>query len=117
MNDESKPARKRRFFQVHLSTAIMLMFAAGGLLWANSTKYFDETDKGHQVGCRGFPFAMWWSDNRLERDFGPLSWMNHDPVFSLPMAALDSFIAAVILFAVWFVCEAWIHRRAAREED
>src|SRR5258708_1341791 len=28
---------KRRFIQIHLSTAIVLMFAAGGLLWANLT--------------------------------------------------------------------------------
>jgi hypothetical protein len=28
---------KRRRFQIHLSTAIILMFAAGGIIWANLT--------------------------------------------------------------------------------
>jgi len=32
---------RRRFFQIHLSTAIVLSFVAGGLLWANSSpKHF-----------------------------------------------------------------------------
>ena len=29
--------RKRRWFQIHLSTAILLSFVVGGLLWANLT--------------------------------------------------------------------------------
>ena len=28
---------RRPFFQIHLSTAIMLMFTAGALIWANAT--------------------------------------------------------------------------------
>ncbi len=31
----STPSTKRPWFQFHLSTAIVLMFAASGLLWAN----------------------------------------------------------------------------------
>ncbi|MGD0091197.1 MAG: hypothetical protein ABSE73_14870 [Planctomycetota bacterium] len=30
-----KPKKKRPWFQYHLSTAIVLMFVAGGLMWAN----------------------------------------------------------------------------------
>ena len=33
--DAPKPPPRRVRFQVHLSTAIVLMFAAGGLMWAN----------------------------------------------------------------------------------
>ena len=30
-------AKKRPLFQIHLSTAVVLMFVAGGLIWANTT--------------------------------------------------------------------------------
>src|SRR5438445_5917 len=33
---------KRRWFQFHLSTAVVLMFVAGGLMWAN-TRVDDST--------------------------------------------------------------------------
>ena len=33
--ETKQPAKKRRWFQFHLSTAIVMMFVAGGLLWAN----------------------------------------------------------------------------------
>ena len=35
------PPRKR--FQIHLSTAIVMMFVAGGILWANLTSRLDKT--------------------------------------------------------------------------
>src|SRR5579862_1758394 len=43
MSDEVKPARRWRF-QVHLSTAIVLMCVAGGLIWMN-------VDEGNDVEC------------------------------------------------------------------
>ena len=53
--------KKRRWFQIHLSTAIVLMFVAGGLLGANlnkTTKYYDD---GVHPGWRqyGWPWPCW----------------------------------------------------------
>jgi hypothetical protein len=36
--ETGQAARKRPWFQFHLSTAIVLMFVAGGLIWANVTE-------------------------------------------------------------------------------
>lgn len=33
----NKESQKRPWFQIHLSTAVVLMFVAGGLIWANIT--------------------------------------------------------------------------------
>src|SRR5262245_3611696 len=44
---------KRRWFQFHLSTAIILMFVAGGLMWAN----FRTAETGKLIGFP-IPFAM-----------------------------------------------------------
>ncbi len=35
----NEPAKKRGMFQIHLSTCVILMFVAGGLLWANTRVY------------------------------------------------------------------------------
>jgi len=37
---------KRRWFQIHLSTAVVLMFVAGGLLWANMMPRWRYMDQG-----------------------------------------------------------------------
>jgi hypothetical protein len=42
LNMSSQP-RKRLRFQIHLSTAVVLMFLAGGLLWANSRPWLNPT--------------------------------------------------------------------------
>jgi hypothetical protein len=53
---------KRRWFQIHLSTAIVLMFAAGGLMWANTVETSARTIHGnngpsfHERIVVGFPF-------------------------------------------------------------
>ena len=43
----SDAAKKRPWFQYHLSTAVVLMFVAGGLMWANMTperKVYDQVE-------------------------------------------------------------------------
>ena len=48
---------KRRWFQVHLSTAIVMMFVAGGMMWVNfgwARTAFDETQAGTQY-AHGWP--------------------------------------------------------------
>ena len=95
---------KRPWFQIHLSTAVVLMFAAGGLMWANSTKYFVFTSRDdHQVGCRGWPITMWWSDPSIINPKG--SENDYEPVFSFLNASLNALVAIAILLAICFRCE------------
>ena len=49
---------KRRFWQIHLSTAIVMMFTAGGLMWINLRPVLDDTYGDALFYERGFPFAM-----------------------------------------------------------
>ena len=48
--------KKRRWFQIHLSTAIVMMFVAGGLLWINMgwERNF-LLAAGHPVATHGWP--------------------------------------------------------------
>jgi uncharacterized protein (DUF2062 family) len=59
--DTPQPPSKRRFFQIHLSTAVVLMFVAGGLMWANLVPHRTECGTGpigstHLSDC-GFPMT------------------------------------------------------------
>lgn len=48
---------QRRWFQFHLSTAIVVMFVAGGLLWANTA----EKRYGEGWTERGWPLSFQFS--------------------------------------------------------
>ena len=54
---------KRRWFQIHLSTAIVLMFVAGGLVLSNVEKRRVDFDLGHSSEAvsyeRGWPWTIW----------------------------------------------------------
>jgi hypothetical protein len=63
----SEQPKKRPWLQFHLSTAVVLMFVAAGLLWANMRGEEKETVEGYRVGStdyiefvyyevRGWPF-------------------------------------------------------------
>ena len=96
------PPRMR--FQFHLSTAIVMMFVAGALMWANSVKYFDYPHP--MEGYRGWPVIMYYADR-------PVNAQSNSFVYS--MVLLNAIIALAILLAVWFLCEWLIRRRAARK--
>ncbi|HLX59773.1 MAG TPA: hypothetical protein VKX17_00695 [Planctomycetota bacterium] len=124
MSDEVKPARRWRF-QVHLSTAIVLMCVAGGLIWMN-------VDEGNDVECLivrsggvgirqcyvsrayGYPIVA-----RSHLDY-ITPWDLYGPVvpgkwkLDFGNAALDALYGLVVLFDAWFLCERRIRRRAVR---
>ncbi|HLX62576.1 MAG TPA: hypothetical protein VKX17_14965 [Planctomycetota bacterium] len=119
-----QPPRKR--FQIHLSTAIVLMFVAGALIWANICAFglierFAPNPGQDWLHFRrkifGFPFpgVNAWQDmaqyhGRSDVPFVP----NRYSVNGLAVA-LDVAIFLAILFAVWFLLEWLIRRRAARK--
>jgi len=112
----------RRFWQIHLSTAVMLMFVAGGLLWLNFNARFlgntviqpsdsrlltpIEVPAMSQVYVQGFPWnATGYCDIREQRI---RTWSNEDLLF-------DIMVSASILAAIWLFSELIIRYREARK--
>ena len=123
----------RKPFQIHLSTAIVMMFVAGGLIWANlfnktrcgpirlyyNGGYTDYSsvlpDKTWTYPTYGFPFGAIVHDTYKNPYFkdAPITvlWseVNYLNIF------LDIGFALLILFTVWFLLEWLICRHAARK--
>lgn len=48
----------RRWYQFHLSTALVLMFTASLFLWLN-TRQYEDTKRHLQLFARGWPYAWY----------------------------------------------------------
>ena len=115
----SEQKRQKRF-QIHLSTALVLMIAAGGLVWANLKLFTRTMPGGPGTGLNpktglAQPFKIYgWPLNGIAmypRTFDARDWIGFIISILINLAA-----ALVILFAVWFVCEWWIRWRAALKQ-
>ena len=106
----SDAPKKRPWFQYHLSTAVVVMFVASGLLWANLSEApgGNLSDWGVTVHVYGWPAKVYWvtADNTgagffwKERGYGGL--------------AIDAGIALAILLTVAVLCEWAVRRRERR---
>jgi|SRR5579862_2975580 len=111
------PPPRRARFQIHLSTAIVLMFVAGGLIWANVNGRriliggpFIGTEQNYGWPCLiTEPFTRYITERRDG------TWDESLPDISYSGVAVDLAVSVAILFAVWFTCEWLIRRRAARK--
>ena len=104
------PPRKR--FQIHLSTAIVMMFVAGALMWANVN---ERASSDKVCSLYGFPFdANYVLLNEVDEVDGELVPVFRPYLVSIPLIE-NGLIALAILFAVWFLCEWLIRRRATRK--
>ena len=99
------PSTKRRLWQLHLSTAIVLMLVAGGLLYLNITP-FKLPDDGWNPGpgpgtiwVYGWPFTMieTYELVRLRVDF--------PPAWNTLHVLLNSATAIMLLLFTAFVLE------------
>jgi hypothetical protein len=92
----------RRRVQLHLSTALILMFAAGGLIWANTVKH----DWGNNsLYSQGFPFFYYYNHGYQETMgyvLGPL-----EPI----TLAENILFAAGVLFEIAWVIESIISKQ------
>jgi hypothetical protein len=101
---------RRAWFQIHLSTAILMMFVAGGLMWANVVEdisyYWVQPYVGDPIRLelrkQGWPIRF--TEYYLYDSQKPNYWK----------CAADFATALVILAAIAFVCEYFIRRREAR---
>ncbi|HLX60087.1 MAG TPA: hypothetical protein VKX17_02275 [Planctomycetota bacterium] len=109
----------------------MMMFVAGGLIWANVAEriaarghYAITTDLGWPIGAIR---KSYWQEGVEDPEFHVTPFFRSDLELALSggrkeeisyaYAVVDALIALTILFAVWFVCERWIAWRAARKGD
>ena len=104
----TEPPRRKRF-QFHLSTAIVMMFVAGGLMWANASPV-DSVPIYHRYPGAvdyGWPQTAVCIDRLLvdQQWFERVQWG----------IVTDIAVACALLFSVWFFCEWLIRRRAARK--
>jgi hypothetical protein len=117
-------AKRRRFFQIHLSTAVVLMFVAGALVWANIVA---------RPSPESFGVETFWTQNGAQYYGWPLqayvSWATKhiaDPatdrvVFNPPhwsiVAVLVNALAAVVVITVTAICtECVVLRRRERQQ-
>ena len=118
---------RRAWFQLHLSTAILLMFVAGGLVWANIGTLNAETI---DFDIHGGDPLDWIPIKKTMRSFGwPLLFYGA-PEMHVSMARVycftgTSILAAPMIFDILFACtliivtaflSGWrIRRREARK--
>ena len=109
------PEQKRPWFQYHLSTCIVLMFVAGGLIWANACanrpnlgwpQIFYESPQG-PPGFDQFAGA----DGRVWHLEKPTKYSWNEWAF-----ASDTAVMMVSLFIVACICEFLLRRRERRHE-
>ena len=128
----SNPPRRSRF-QIHLSTAIVLMFTAGALMVANvhGQKEFEPregksaffTNMGEAVFTKyGWPFATMRVFNGYStvavplKDYGARDIPRDPDEYQYLFAVVDAVFALTVIVATLFLCEWLIRRRAARKE-
>jgi hypothetical protein len=112
------PPRLKRRFQIHLSTAIVLMFVAGGLMWMNTKPHFHfnlaHGGKLHPIFAHGWPCLCVanggeFASDHPEEVVGILKW-----VVYWSRASLNLLSAILILTFAWLLCEWLIRRRTSR---
>src|SRR5882724_9345134 len=120
------PPPRRARFQIHLSTAIVLMFVAGGLIWANARvrtetfRHSPEVNPWKEILNKyGWPLTAFWNyedfDELSNGSEGASPRNPRDNSISYPFAVVDVASALIILFAVCFLCEGLIRRSGARK--
>ncbi len=108
-------ASKRRWFQIHLSTAAVLSLVAGLFFWMNSAP---RTDENSTIAWHGWPTPFWFvwkfadqypksSGPVMNSDFGIIR-MNELQLFGV---VYDLFALAIILLLTAYVCERLVRRR------
>lgn len=108
------PPKKRPWFQLHLSTCVVLMVVAGALMWANlDWKYFGGNMSSSEY-LRGWPKYMQGKSVpavpkfRMDDHEWPFQY-NAD--MNLEGVAFNLFVALTILGATALACEFPIRRR------
>lgn len=134
---------KRRWFQIHLSTAIILTLAAGVVLWANTAANLsrydvsDIWDTAHRTGVRIFFVSDQDTDygwpkvayEIIDYNYHPLGGLSSPDPTPAPILTrwntdgvlIDALGAGFVLLVVTLGCEAFVRRlerhRAAKSSQ
>jgi len=126
--------KKRRWFQVHLSTAVLLMLTSGFLFWANLSttavnKYAESIDYDGHHETSGWPFEAQYIIT-IPKDIGVAAqyYGVKDPSLTLKKDLtlkkwrrggfiLNFLVALAILATTAFACEFLIRRRARKQQE
>jgi len=98
---------RRRWFQVHLSTCVVLMFVAGGVIWANVREQ-QTIEAKTEIRERGWPLVF--HSERRERYFDSFVVLSFTDRSFVRLAA-DAAIGAGILVASAVLLELLTCRR------
>jgi len=98
----------RRWFQIHLSTALILMLAASLLLWANVTPDIEYSGSLPWEVCYGWPYIFCGEPGHVVA--------NVEHFFSYKSIILNFACALSILLLVAIASE-WILRRNIRKAN
>lgn len=101
-----------RRFQIHLSTAVLLTFVAGALIWANALPVNETSRLEHMAFYSSDAYGWPWPALVYTHEIadGKSVYEGIDAVNKMQLAG-DVFVAIAILSAVWFVSEWWVQRR------
>jgi hypothetical protein len=101
---------KRRFWQLHLSTAVLMMFIASGVVGANVRRYELHIEE-YPLNGYGWPFVLYWNTNGYETETG-------QPMHQFDWVSLAANVCILIIILVstgilfeWRIC-----RREARKQ-
>ncbi len=112
----NKPPR-RRSFQIHLSTAIVLMFVSGLLIWANvqiGWRYYRAFDNIEWDDIEhGWPSSALEFHSHINNGNPDYEETEKHYAFNWTSVFTNAVVAIGIFSAVWWLCEWLIHRRAA----
>ena len=119
--------KKRPWFQIHRSTAIVLMFAGGGILWANansswyvlklnlspSDQYGSQYNK---IYAYGWPYDAVWDvhDNGVKQPDGKFLYTRIETKPAYEAIAIDLLIGLLLLLAATCISEWFIRRKLAK---
>ncbi|MEI6231558.1 MAG: hypothetical protein WCT04_00795 [Planctomycetota bacterium] len=118
--DPKKPRPWR--LQLHLSTAVILMFTAGGIIWANCVGRQEDDIRYWDTAPRISELQYGWPWPIIEiisyTPPVPAALQNKSPAIDhfITNVILNLIVALVILTVVWQVCEGWIRYRDGRRK-
>jgi hypothetical protein len=114
MSETMEPPKKRRFWQLHLSTAVVMTFVAGGAIWPSTSP------RGEYILHYGWPWtACTWYGNPEVKDFyaTALPPIHFDYDIKLDKVALLKDLLCVVGMTLFvaFVSEWLIRHREGRK--
>ena len=101
--------KKRPWFQYHLSTAVILMFVAGGLLWMNMTPYQNYLYRNDTI--YGWPLACYVQTRDYLDYIGLATFCFHDVGLLYINLLINIMVNLGIIVAIAIMCEYPIRRK------